>query len=112
MTDSRVWLLIVGVAGVTYLIKGFGPAVVGDRELPERFNGVIGLLASALLAALVVTSAFVDDRGPSGGALHVGADTAGVTVAGLLLWLRAPLLVVVVGAAVVAGGLRALGWDT
>lgn len=105
-------MLIAGVAAVTYLIKGFGPAVVGDRELPERFLGVVGLLASALLAALVVTSAFVDNRGPSGGVLHVGADTAGVAVAGLLLWLRAPLLVVVIGAAVVAGGLRAIGWDT
>lgn len=111
MSDRRVWMLIVAVAAVTYLIKGFGPAVVGDRQLPVRVNGVVALLASALLTALVVTTAFADDRGPSGGVLHVGADTAGVAAAGLLLWLRAPLLAVVVGAAVVAGGLRALGWD-
>jgi len=111
VTDGRVWLLVVCVSAVTFLIKGFGPAVVGDRQLPVHFNRVVALLASALLAALVVTSALADDRGSEGGVLHVGADTAGAAVAGLLLWLRAPLLVVVLGAAVVAGGLRALGFD-
>lgn len=108
-----IWLLVVLLSVVTFAIKGFGPAVVGDRELPARFRGVVALLASALLAALVVTSALADDRGPAGEVvLHVGADTAGVAVAGLLLWLRAPLLVVVLGAALVAGGLRALGYDS
>ena len=64
------------------------------------------LLGAALLAALVVTNALAD-----GDRLHVGADTAGVAVAGLLLWRRVHLLVAVVAAAVVTAGLRSLGVD-
>jgi hypothetical protein len=58
------------------------------------------------MAALVVTSALAD-----GTELRVGADTAGVATAGVLLWRRAHLLVVVLGAAAVTAGLRALGVD-
>ena len=54
----------------------------------------------------MLTSALAD-----GDRLHVGADTVGVAAGGLLLWRRAPLLVVVLGAAVVTAGLRALGFD-
>jgi hypothetical protein len=67
---------------------------------------VVVLLSSALMAALVVTSALAD-----GTELRVGADTAGVATAGVLLWRRAHLLVVVLGAAAVTAGLRALGVD-
>ena len=45
-----------------------------------------------------------------GNRLHVGADTAGVAVAAVLLWRRAPVLVVVVVAAAVTAGLRAAGF--
>ena len=95
------WLLIGLVTAVTVAIKGAGPALMGDRELPPRVTGVVVLLAPALLAALVVTSALADrDR------LLVGADTAGVGVSALLLWRRAPVLVVVLGAAVTTALLR------
>ena len=106
MSDGRVWLLIALVAAVTVAIKGIGPAAMGDRELPPRAAGVVALLAAALLTALVVTSALAD-----GDELHVGADTAGVAAAGVLLWRRAPVLVVVLVAAGVTALLRAAGFD-
>ena len=101
---SDTWLLIALVAAVTVVIKGVGPATMGDRELPPRLTGVVVLLAPALLAALVVTSALAD-----GDRWHVGADTVGVAVGGLLLWRRAPVLVVVVAAAAVTALLRLTG---
>lgn len=62
------------------------------------------LLASALLAALVVTNALAD-----GDDLHLGADTGGALVAAVLLWRRAHVLLVVVAAAAVTAALRAAG---
>lgn len=106
MTAATVWGVIALCALVTFACKGVGPAAVGARELPAPVTRVVVLLASALLTALVVTNALAD-----GARLHVGADTAGVAVAGLLLWRRAPVLLAVVVAAVVTAGLRAAGLD-
>lgn len=101
MSPGRVWLLIALCALTTFVAKGVGPLVTGSRELPAPLARVVVLLASALLSALVVTSALAD-----GDRLHLGADTAGVAVAGVLLWRRAPVLVVVVVAAAVTALLR------
>ena len=106
MSGGTVALVIALCALTTLLTKGVGPAATGARELPAPAVRVVVLLSSALLAALVVTNALAD--GPR---LHVGADTAGVAAAGLLLWRRAPLLVVVLAAAGVTAALRALGVD-
>jgi hypothetical protein len=67
---------------------------------------VVVLLSSALMAALVVTSALAD-----GTEMRMGADTAGVVTAGVLLWRRSHVLVAVLAAAAVTAGLRALGMD-
>ena len=56
------------------------------------------------MSALVVTNALAD-----GDRIAVGADTAGVLVAGVLLWRRASLVLAVVAAAAVTAGLRAAG---
>jgi branched-subunit amino acid transport protein len=98
-----IWWLIIGCAVVTAIIKAAGPVALGGRELPPRFNGVIALMASALLAALVVTSALAEeDR------WHVGPDTAGVAVAGLLMWRGLPMIGGVFLAALITALLRAV----
>jgi branched-subunit amino acid transport protein len=100
---GELWGLIAGCAVVTALIKAAGPLAFGGRELPERVGGVIALLAPALLAALIVTQALAD-----GGRLAPGADTAGVALAGVVLWRGGSVLAGVAVAAVVTAGLRAL----
>jgi branched-subunit amino acid transport protein len=101
---STVWLTIAGCTLVTFLIKAFGPVVMGGRELPPRLGGVIMLMAPALLAALVVSSALADGEN-----LHVGADTAGVAAGGTLLVLtRAGVLTSVLVAASVTAAIRLL----
>jgi branched-subunit amino acid transport protein len=99
-----VWTTIALVALVTFTIKGIGPAVLGDRELPAGFSRVVLLLAPALLAALVITSAAAD--GPR---LQVGADTAGVAFAGLLLLRGVTVLPAVLAAAAMTALLRLAG---
>jgi branched-subunit amino acid transport protein len=103
VSAATAWAIVGGSAAVTAVIKGIGPFALGGRELPRWFNDVVALLAAALLAALVVTSALADGKH-----LHIGADTAGVTVAGIALARGASVIVGVVLAAGVTAALRAL----
>jgi branched-subunit amino acid transport protein len=66
---------------------------------------VIPLLAPALLAALVITETF----GGPGRSLVFDARAGGLVVAGIALWRRAPLYVVVLAAAAATALLRAIG---
>ncbi len=102
--SSQLWIVVAGCAVVTALIKGLGPAVLGGRALPARSAGVIGLLAPALLAALVVTSVLAE-----GQRLAVGAKTAGVVLGGFVLVRGGSVLSGVVVAVVATAGLRAIG---
>jgi branched-subunit amino acid transport protein len=97
-------ILIGGSALVTAAIKAIGPVALGGRELPERFNSVIALMAPALLTALVVTAALAD-----GDRWAIGADTAGVAAGGLVAWRSGSIIACVVVAAAVTAGLRAAG---
>jgi branched-subunit amino acid transport protein len=98
-----IWWVVIGSAVATAAIKAAGPIALGGRDLPDRFNAIIAVMAAALLAALVVTSALADDDH-----WQIGADTAGVAVAGLLLWRGANVIVGVLVAAAVTAGLRAM----
>ena len=77
--------------------------LLGGRELPARTRALVGLLAPALLAALVVTQTLASGR-------HVVVDArlAGVAAAAGALRLRAPMLSAVVLAAAVTAAVRAL----
>ncbi|HEY1356818.1 MAG TPA: AzlD domain-containing protein [Thermoleophilaceae bacterium] len=100
---TEVWTTIGVLAVVGAVIKASGPVLVGGRELPGWANGVIALLAPALLAALVLVDTFASDR-----SLVVDARAAGLAAAIAAIAVRAPLLVVVVGAAAVTAAVRAL----
>ncbi len=95
--------MIAALAVTTALIKAAGPVLVGGRALPARAAGVIALLPPALLAALVVTSTFAE-----GQRWHLDASTAGVAVAGVMIWRRRPLLLSVLAAVAVTAAIRAL----
>lgn len=101
--SASLWAVIAGCAVVTFVIKAAGPVAFGGRDLPPWFDAVISLMAPALLAALIVTQALAD-----GSRLHVGADTAGVAAAGLVVWRGGSVLPAVGAAVVVTAGLRAL----
>ena len=91
---TATWLVVVLVGAGTIAIKATGPVLLGGRPLPRRLNGVIELLAPAVLGALVAVQTF-----GNGQALVVDERLIGVAAAGIALWRKAPLLVVVVVAA-------------
>ena len=95
------WLVIGVVGAVTMVFKASGPVLLGARELPPRVNSVVEVLAPAMLAALVVTQTVGGDR-----ELVLDERLAGVVVGGVAVWLRAPLLVVMVLAAATAAVIR------
>jgi hypothetical protein len=92
---TPTWIVVTAVGLGTIAIKAIGPVLMGGRPLPRRLTGVVGLLAPALLAALVV-----DER------------VVGVLVAAIALMVKAPsrrlsydarlLFVVVIAAAATA----------
>lgn len=103
MSTATGWTLIGLCALVTAAIKAAGPVALGGRDLPPWFSRVIRLTAPALLAALVCVSALAD-----GDKLAVGADTAGVGIAGVVLLRGGSVILGVVVAAAVTALLRAV----
>lgn len=100
---NDVWL-VVGVVGAgTMAIKAVGPVLLGGRQLPARLSGVIELLAPALLGALIAVQTFGAGQG-----LAIDERVLGVAAAAVAIWRKAPLLVVVVLAAVVTALARAI----
>ena len=99
-----MWPLVLIASVGCYALKLSGHSVpqrVLDRP---RVRRIAALLPVSLLAALVAVQTL-----GSGPALVVDARFAGVTAAAVALVLRAPFLVVVVVAGVVAAGLRYAG---
>jgi branched chain amino acid efflux pump len=97
-----VWIAVAVVGLGTMALRALGPALLGSRQLPERLDALVSLLAPTLLAALVVTQTF-----GGGGGIVADARVVGVGVALIAVALRAPLLVVVVLAAAATALVRA-----
>ncbi len=97
-----LWVAIFGAALASAAIKAAGPVLLGGRDLPPLAVALVAMLAPALLAALVVNETFGDEG-------HVVLDerALGVTVAGVALALRAPMLLAVALAVVTTALARA-----
>ena len=95
------WLVVAVVGLATIVFKASGPVLLGGRALPQRVADVVDVLAPAMLAALVVTQTVGGDR-----ELVFDERLLGVAAGGIAVWLRAPLLVVMVVAAATAALVR------
>ena len=99
------WNVVLIASAAVLALKLLGylvPPSFIERPTPAR---VANLLTVALLAALVTTQTLQHGTG-----ISVDARLPALGVAALLLALRAPFIVVVVAAALVASLLRLLGW--
>jgi branched-subunit amino acid transport protein len=100
---TEVWVTIAALAVGSAAIRVTGPILLGGRELPVAIRGVIGLIAPALLAALVVVETV---GAPEGGALELDARIAGVGAAAGAIAAGASMLPVVATAALVTAAIR------
>jgi len=97
-------VVVALVGAATIVLKGVGPVFLAGRELPRTLSDVLLMLAPALLGALVVTQLVGGDR-----EIVLDERLLGITAAVVTILLRLPLLAVVVIAAAVTAGARALG---
>ena len=96
-----IWWAVLGAGVACYLLKLAGlsvPARVLEQPLVER---IADLIPVALLAALVAVQVVADGQD-----LQLDARVIALAAAVLLLLARAPFLVVVFGAALVAAVVR------
>lgn len=98
------WAAIVAAGLLAWGIKYAGHSVPEAWLENPRVHRIAGYVTIALLAALTAVQAFT-----AKGGLAVDSRLAALAVAAVLLWRRAPFIVVVLAAALVAAGLRALG---
>ena len=92
------WTLVLVLGAGAYPFKVIGLVVIGARELPPVAERCLALIPAALLSALIVKDTF-----SIGQDLVLDARAAGVAVAALATWRKAPIvLVIVIGAAVTA----------
>jgi len=93
----------MALCGASYVLKAVGPVIAGGRRLGPRLRGVLDLVAVPLLSALICVQALGDGR-----RLVLDARAPALAVAAVLVWRRAPFLVVVLAAAATAALVRAL----
>ena len=98
---SATWIVVLLVGVFTISFKAAGPVLLGGRQLPEPLTSAIELLGPSLLAALVVTQSVGGKDG-----IVLDARLVGLGAAVVAISLRAPLIVVVVVAALVTALVR------
>ena len=98
---SATWAVVLLVGAFTIAFKAAGPVLLGGRELPARLTDAFELLAPALLAALVVTQAVGGKEG-----IVLDERLVGVGAAVVAIRLHAPLIVVIVLAALATALVR------
>lgn len=99
-----MWLAVIVAALACGALKQVGYLVPARWLEGVRTARTVDLLTVGLLAALVAVQTL-----GSGSDIVVDARVPALIAAGILLWLRAPFLVVVLAAAAVAAALRWFG---
>ena len=100
-----LWKIVLLASIVVLALKVLGylvPPTVLERPVAAR---TAGLTTVALLAALIVVQTV-----STGQSIVLDARLPAVVVAAGLLAVRAPFILVIIAAALVAAALRALGW--
>src|SRR5690606_4899615 len=98
-----IWWAVLAAGLGCYLLKVAGMSVPATVLSHRTVARIADLIPVALLAALVTVQVLA---APEGRALTLDARAAALGLAALLLWARAPFLVVVFGSAVAAALLR------
>jgi branched chain amino acid efflux pump len=97
------WTALIALCAISYALKASGPVLAGGLRLGPGVRQALDLVAVPLLAALILVQTVSD-----GNRLVLDARVPALAVAAILVWRRAPFLVVVLAAAATAALLRAL----
>lgn len=92
---TTAWSVVAALFVGTAIMRAAGPVAFGGRSLSGRGAAAVGLVAPALLGALVV----YETVSTGGQGVELDARLVGLVAAGLALVLRLPLIAVVLVAA-------------
>jgi branched-subunit amino acid transport protein len=104
-TYGWTWVAIVGAGAAMWAIKAVGHRVPEHALDNPRLVRIASLVTVSLLTALAILQTLTTGR-----SIEIDARVPALAVAAVLLWRKAPFIVVVAAAAGVAAALRALGW--
>ena len=85
------WTFVLLLGGCAYGLKFLGAVLVGDRRVPPALQRCLLLIPAALLAGLIAKDTFTIGRD-----LGIDARSAGLAMAALTTWRKAPFAVVIV----------------
>ena len=94
-------VIIASIAVYSWKLLGY---LIPERFITDKFRDFAERVTVALLAAMVMIQGFTIQ-----GEVVIDARLPALLVAAVLLWLRAPYILVVIAGAAVAGILRLLG---
>jgi branched chain amino acid efflux pump len=92
---TSAWIVVAVLFVGTATMRAAGPVAFGGRSVSGRGAAVVGLVAPAILGALVV----YETVNAGGRGIELDARVLGLVAAGLALVLRLPLIAVVLVAA-------------
>ena len=92
---TTAWIVVAVLCAGTATMRAAGPVAFGGRSVSGRGAAVVGLVAPAILGALVV----YETVNAGGRGIELDARVLGLAAAGLALVLRLPLIAVVLVAA-------------
>ncbi len=95
-------VILASLAVYSWKLLGY---LIPERFITDKFKDFAERVTVALLAAMVMIQGFTTQ-----GEVVVDARLPALAVAALMLWLRAPYILVVIAGAAVAGILRLLGF--
>jgi uncharacterized membrane protein len=101
---TTVWIVVAVLCVGTAIMRVAGPVAFGGRSLSGHGAAVVGLVAPALLGALVV----YETVSAGGQGIELDARLVGLAAAALALVLRLPMIAVVLVAAVATALARLL----
>ncbi|MCF8549060.1 MAG: AzlD domain-containing protein [Pontimonas sp.] len=99
-----IWIALIAAGVVVWVLKNLGYLVPPRFVEGALMSRVAGLVTVALLASLVMSQTLQSEMGVS-----LDARVPAVGVAAILLYFRAPFLIVLLAAGAVAAGLRFFG---
>ena len=97
------WWLVLSLAATAYGFKAFGVLVIGQRTMPPAVQRCLLLIPAAVLAGLITKDTFTTVQ-----SIAIDARAAGLAVAVLATWRRAPFIVVIVAGVGATALLRAI----
>jgi branched-subunit amino acid transport protein len=97
------WTTLLLLCAISFTLKAAGPVLAGGRDMGARTRAALDLISVPLLAALITVQTLTSRHD-----IVLDARAPALAVAALLVYRRAPFLVVVIAAAATAALLRAL----